>query len=285
MAEISAAAVMKLRKMSGQGMMDCKKALGETNGDLDAAMELLRKKGLATMEKRAGRETTEGRVICKKSADGKTAVIVSLCCETDFVSKNDDFVAAAEKLAECAFKAGADEGADAVMATEIDGRPFADLVTEVVSKTGEKTEVGDYFRYTTNGSVVGTYVHFNNKIGALVEVEVDSAATAAAVAQIADEIAMHVTAINPAGVDESSISADVIEKERQIATEQMQGKPAQIIDKIVDGKMKKFFQESCLVYQTFVKDDTKTVAEALQAAAKTAGGTAKVKRFSRVEIG
>ena len=144
MAEISAAAVAKLRKMSGQGMMDCKKALGETDGDLDKAMELLRKKGLATLAKRAERATSEGRVVCKIS--GKTAVIASLCSETDFVAKNDDFVAAADLLADCGFKAAADSGAQVLLDTEINGRKFSEILTDVVSKTGEKVEVGDYTR-------------------------------------------------------------------------------------------------------------------------------------------
>jgi elongation factor Ts len=143
MAEITAATVMKLRKMSGQGMMDCKKALGETDGDLDAAMQLLRKKGLATLQKRAGRDTTEGKVLCNVSDDHKTGVIVSLCCETDFVAKGEDFGIAADQLLACGLKAGADEGAEAVLNEEVDGKKYSELLTDLVSKTGEKTEVGD----------------------------------------------------------------------------------------------------------------------------------------------
>ena len=172
MAEITAAVVMKLRKMSGQGMMDCKKALGETDGDLDAAMELLRKKGLATLEKRAGRDTTEGLVKSLTTDDGKTGVMVSLCCETDFVAKNEDFGEAADKLLECGLKAPVDQGADALLDVEVDGRKFSEILTDTVSKTGEKTEVGDFERYTLSGSgVIGSYVHFNNKVGAMVDIE------------------------------------------------------------------------------------------------------------------
>ncbi len=286
MAEISAAAVAKLRKMSGQGMMDCKKALGETGGDLDKAMELLRKKGLATLAKRAERATSEGRVVSKISDDGKTAVIVSLCSETDFVAKSDDFIAASQLLADCAFKASGNSGIQVLLDTMINGRKFSDVLTDTVSKTGEKVEVGDFIRYTLSGTgLFGSYVHFNGKVGALLEVEASSDAVAKAVKQTADEIAMHITAINPLGLDKSSIDPAIVEKERAIAAEQVKDKPANILEKIVDGKIGKFFKDNCLVEQPFVKDDSVTVGQALTQAAKSAGGQAKIKRFVRVEIG
>lgn len=285
MAEISAAAVMKLRKMSGQGMMDCKKALGETNGDLEAAMQLLRKKGLATLEKRAGRDTSEGRIMSSVGDDGKSGVMVSLCCETDFVAKSDDFIDAAGKLLQCALSASVDNGAEALLDVEVDGKKFSEILTDTVSKTGEKTEVGDYIRYTVAGSgVIGAYVHFNNKVGAMVEVEASSDAVATGVKEVADGICMHVTAMNPVSLDQDSFDPAVIEKERAIAAEQVKNKPANIIDKIVDGKIAKFLKDNCLVEQVFVKDDSKTVGEALAQAAKAAGGEAKIKRFTRIEI-
>lgn len=286
MAEISAAAVMKLRKMSGQGMMDCKKALGETNGDMEEAMALLRKKGLATMAKRAGRDTGEGRIVCKISDDKKTAVMASLCCETDFVSKGDDFIATVDTMLEYCDACGADSGVEAVLDTEVGGKKFSEIITDLVSKIGEKTEVGDYARYSVAGTgVLGAYIHFNHKIGALVEIATSGDDVSAAVTSIATEIAMHVTAVNPAGVDADSLDPAVIEKEREIARDQMKGKPAEIIDKIVDGKMGKFFKDNCVVAQPFVKDDSKSVAEALNEAAKAGGGDAKIKRFIRFEIG
>lgn len=286
MADIAAGLVMKLRKMSGQGMMDCKKALGETNGNLDAAMDLLRKKGLATLEKRAGRDTTEGLVLSKTSDDGKTAVMVSLCCETDFVAKNEDFGAAAEKLLECGFVAPVESGGESLLDVEVDGKKFSQLLTDTVSKTGEKTEVGDFQRYTLSGSgAIGSYVHFNHKVGAMVEIEADRADVACAVKPVADDICMHITAMNPLALDQNSFDPEVIEKERAIAAEQVKDKPANIIDKIVDGKIGKFFKDNCLVEQSFVKDDSKTVGQALADAAKAAGGEAKIKRFVRIEIG
>lgn len=286
MADITASSVMKLRKMSGQGMMDCKKALEETNGDLEAAMELLRKKGLATLEKRAARETTQGRLLSRSSEDGKTVAMVSLCCETDFVAKNEDFIAASEKLADCALRAPADADAQALLKVEVEGVPFSEILTETVSKTGEKTEIGDYARYTVSGSgVIGCYVHFNEKAGAMVEVETDCDQTAQSLRQIATEIAMHITALKPAALDKDSFDPAVLEQERKNAAEQVKNKPAEIIEKIVDGKIGKFLQENCLVDQPFVKDDSKTVGEVLKEAAQSAGGRAKIKRFVRFEIG
>ncbi len=222
MAEITAALVMKLRKMSGQGMMDCKKALLETGGDPDEAMSLLRKKGLATLEKRAGRETSEGHVVCRKSDDGRTAALATLCCETDFVSKSDDFVAAADMLGACTLLAKADEGVEALRETSYDGKKFSEILTDTVSRTGEKTEVGDFVRYKLDGTgVIGTYVHFNNKLGSMVEIETNADDASCGLAAIATDIAMHITAINPAAIDRDSIAPETIAKERAIAAEQV----------------------------------------------------------------
>lgn len=288
MADISAAMVMELRKMSGQGMMDCKKALQESNGDLQNAMDLLRKKGLATLAKRAGRETSEGLVVHKSSDDGKTAVLATLCCETDFVAKSDDFIATAEALADFALSCDADEGVDNVLKTNVNGRNFSDLLTEVVSKTGEKTEVGDYAKYKLDGpGLICTYIHFNQKVGTMVQIETGDDATAKAegIKQTASDIAMHITATKPLALDKDQIDPATIERERAIFVEQVKDKPAQIVDKIVEGKMKKFFAENCLLQQAFVKDDSKTVEQVLAEAAKKAGGQAGIKRFVRFEVG
>lgn len=285
MAEITAAIVMKLRKMSGQGMMDCKKALVEANGDLDEAMTILRKKGLATMAKRAGRDTTEGMVVCKKSDDGKTVAMSMLCCETDFASKSDDFIEVSGKLADAGMICEADSG-ESIADVEIEGKTMAIHVTDLISKTGEKTEIGDFARYAVSGSgVIGAYVHFNNKVGALVDIETSSDEASAAVETVAVEAAMHVVAVNPVGVDRDTLDAEVVAKERAEAAESVKNKPAEIIDKIVDGKMNKFFGENCVVDQPFVKDDSVTVGQAISAAAKKGGGEAKIKRFVRFEIG
>jgi elongation factor Ts len=288
MAEISAATVMKLRKMSGQGMMDCKKALQETDGNIDQAMDSLRKKGLATLAKRAERETTEGLVVCKSSPDGKTSVLATLCCETDFVAKSDGFVATAKSLTDYALACPADQGAENILESVVDGKKFSDILTETVSKTGEKTQVGDYAKYQLDGpGLISTYIHFNNKVGTMVQIETsdDNVAAADVLKQTACDIAMHITATKPLALNKDEIDSEVIEREKSIFVEQVKNKPANIIEKIVEGKIRKFFAENCLLDQPFVKDDSKSVAEVLADAAKQAGGEATIKRCVRFEVG
>ncbi|MHC4752706.1 MAG: translation elongation factor Ts [Planctomycetota bacterium] len=282
MAEISASMVMKLRKISGQGMMDCKRALQEADGDVEQAMDILRKKGLATLAKRAERETSEGLVVCKSSDDGK------LCCETDFVAKSDDFVAAARILTDYALACTADEGTENIIEAAVDGRKFSDILTETVSKTGEKTQVGDYAKYRLVGSgLISTYIHFNEKVGTMIQIETSDETTAEAdvLKQTASDIAMHITATKPLALDKDQIDSETIEREKAIFAEQVKNKPANIIDKIVEGKMKKYYAENCLLQQPFVKDDIKSVAQVLADAAKQAGGEAKIKKFVRFEVG
>jgi len=288
MADISAAMVMKLRKMTGQGMMDCKRALQEANGNIEQATDILRKKGLATLAKRAERETSEGLVVCKSSADSKTATIATLCCETDFVAKSADFVATAQTLVDFALACSADQGAENILETAVDGKKFSDILTETVSKTGEKTQVGDYAKYKLDGpGLIGTYIHFNEKVGTMVQIETSDETTAAAdvLKQTASDIAMHITATKPMALDKDQIDSETIEREKAIFAEQVKNKPANIIDKIIEGKMRKFFAENCLLDQPFVKDDSKSVAQVLADAAKQAGGEAKIKRFVRFEVG
>ncbi|MHC4071087.1 MAG: translation elongation factor Ts [Planctomycetota bacterium] len=288
MVEISAAMVMELRKISGQGMMDCKKALQETDGDVQQAMALLRKKGLATLAKRAGRDTSEGLVVYKSTDDGKAAVMATLCCETDFVAKSDDFVATAQALVDFALACPVDEGVENVLETTVDGKKFSDLLTETVSKTGEKTEVGDCAKYKLDGpGLISTYVHFNDKVGTMIQIETndDATASAEAIKQTASDIAMHVTATKPLALDKDQIDPETIEQEKAIFAEQAKGKPENIIEKIVEGKMNKYYSENCLLQQAFVKDDSKSVEQVLADAAKEAGGQAKIRRFVRFEVG
>jgi len=288
MAEISASMVVKLRKMTGQGMIDCKKALQEANGDIEQAIQILRKKGLSTLAKRAERETTEGLVVCKTSDDGKTASLAILCCETDFVAKSNDFVDAAQALADCTLTCQADEGAENIHETTINGKKFSDILTEIASKTGEKAQVGDYAKYKLDGpGLISTYIHFNQKVGTMVEIETsdNTVAQNELIKRITADIAMHITATKPLTLDKDGISPETIEREKAIFAEQMKNKPPNIIDKIVEGKIKKFFEENCLLDQKFVKDDSKSVEQVLTEAAKQAGGEAKIKRFVRFEVG
>jgi elongation factor Ts len=288
MVEISTEMVVKLRKMSGQGMMDCKKALQEANGDIEKAMDILRKKGLAVLSKRADRETTQGLVVAKTTSDGKVATMATLCCETDFVARSDDFVAAAKTLTDYALACPADQGIDTLLDTTINAKPLRDVLTDIAAKTGEKIQLGDYAKYKLDSpGLIGTYVHFNDKVGTMVQIETgdDKTATADSLKRTAADIAMHITATKPLSLDKDGISPEIIEREKAIYAEQVKDKPANIVDKIVEGKMKKFFVENCLVEQQFVKDNTKSVLQVLDEAAKIAGGTAKIKRFARFEIG
>ena len=286
MADIPAAMVMKLRKMTGQGMMDCKRALQEANGDTEQAMDILRKKGLATLAKRAERETSEGIVVITEGDNWVS--LATLCCETDFVAKSDDFIAAVETIKDYMSECKSDSGADTILQTEINGKGFSEIITETVSKTGEKMVVGDYSKFHPSGpGLIGKYIHFNDKVGAMVEIETsdDNVAAADVLKQTASDIAMHITATKPLSLDKDDIAPETIEREKAIFVEQVKDKPANIIEKIIEGKMKKFFVENCLLDQPFVKDDSKSVAEVLADAAKQAGGEAKIKRFVRFEIG
>jgi elongation factor Ts len=288
MAEISAALVMKLRKMSGQGMMDCKQALEEAKGNVDEAMSILRKKGLSTLAKRVERETSEGVIVGQTSPDGKVAVLASLCCETDFVSRSDDFVKAADMLAEYAMACKADEGVNNLLETAVSGKKFSEVITDVAGKTGEKIALGDYARFRMDGAgLISTYVHFNKKVGTMVQIDASSAEVASSDAMkvTGNDIAMHITATKPIALDASGVSADVIAREKEIAAAQVKNKPANIVDKIVEGKLKKFLAENCLVEQQFVKDNAKTVAQVLAESARKAGGDAKIKRYVRFEVG
>jgi elongation factor Ts len=288
MAEISAATVVKLRKMSGQGMMDCKKALEEANGDMDKAMDILRKKGLATLARRAERETTEGTVVSWQSTDGKTAALATLCCETDFVAKSDDFIALARGIHDYMGSATADQGPDSVLQTVIAGKNFQEVLTEVVSRTGEKVQVGDYVRFGVEGAgLIGIYIHFNKKVGSMVQIDTndEKVAQSPALKQAASDIAMHITASKPLALDIASLEPQVIEREKAIYVAQVQNKPPEVVNRIVEGKMKKFYSEYCLLQQPFVKDDTKTVEQILAEAAKQAGGQAAVKQFVRFAVG
>ena len=287
MADIPASMVMKLRKMSGQGMMDCKRALQDSDGDLDKAMEILRKKGLATLSKRAARETSEGLVVCSLTDDGKEASMATLCCETDFVAKSDDFKAAATLLADYAKACTSAAGAEDLLKTEMNGKSYSDVLTETVSKTGEKTEVGDYAKVKVEGSgLIGTYIHFNGKVGSMVAIEASSDDVAASeeIKQVAGDIAMHIAAAKPLAVNKDGLDPKVVEQEKAIFADQVKDKPAQIIDKIVEGKMGKYYAENCLIAQPFVKDDSQTVEQVLNETAKKAGGKATIREFVRFSV-
>ncbi|MCO6487888.1 MAG: elongation factor Ts [Phaeodactylibacter sp.] len=258
-ANITAADVKKLREMTGAGMMDCKKALAEAEGDFDKAIEILRKKGQKVSAKRADREANEGVVIAEISGDRKRGVIVKLSCETDFVAKGEDFIGFTQKAAALAlqqFPASLDE----LLKLDMDGLPLADRVTELVGKINEKIELAAYERM--EAGLVCPYIHMGNKAAVLVGLNKSNGGFYDA----GRDVAMQVAAMHPVAVDKDGVDQRTIEKEIEIGKEQarQEGKPEQILEKIAQGKLEKFFKDSTLLNQQFVKDSKMTVREYLQ---------------------
>ncbi|MFT7590743.1 MAG: elongation factor Ts [bacterium] len=274
---ITAAAVNELRKMTGAGMMDCKKALTEVDGDFEAAIDLLRKKGQKISANRADRDATEGAVIALASADKTVGIIVRLSCETDFVAKNSGFIALAENIAQIALE---NKAADlvALKALTIDGQAISERLTEEMGKIGEKLDVSKYA--IINGASVINYIHAGNRIGVLVELSLPANDS---ISEAGRDVAMQIAAMNPVSVGEDDISADVKERELEIGREQAraEGKPEQMIDKIAMGKLNKFYKENTLTKQAFVKDGSMTV----EAMLKGIDGGLKVVSFSRIALG
>ncbi|MDX8335669.1 MULTISPECIES: translation elongation factor Ts [Cetobacterium] len=275
MAEITAKLVKELRDRTGAGMMDCKKALGETNGDIEKAIDLLREKGIAKAAKKSGRTAAEGLIFDGVSADNKTAVVLEFNSETDFVAKNDEFRALGNKMVEIALRPEIKTIED-LKAAEIDGITVETTITNLIAKIGENMSLRRFEKVTTEGFVT-TYNHLGGKLGVIVEMTGE--ATDANIAK-AKDIAMHVAAMDPRYVDRSVVTTDDLDREREISRKQLEaeGKPAQIIEKILVGKMNKFYEESCLVDQIFVKAENKeTVAEY--------AGDIKVVSFARYKVG
>src|SRR3954468_22607713 len=254
---ITAADINKLRQMTGAGMMDCRKALTETNGDFEAAVDWLRKKGQKVAALRGDREAKEGVVLAKTTADNKTGIAICVSCETDFVSKNADFVAFAQSIADAAVASNV-KSIDELNGISINGAKVADLVNDKLASIGEKIGITKFER--VDADYVASYIHGANRIGVLVGMT-------KAAAEAGKDVAMQIAAMNPVAVDASSVSAATIERERAIVTEQikadpkMAGKPDDMINKIAEGKLNAFFKESTLVNQAFVKDNSKTVGD------------------------
>jgi elongation factor Ts len=260
--DISAADVMKLRKVTGAGMMDCKTALADAEGDFNRAIDIIREKGKLVASKRADRAATEGVVLAKVSESGKTGAMIVLNCETDFVAKNEAFVAFAEKILDAAIANNA-ANLDAVKAIVLDGRTVENLVIEQTGVIGEKLDL-PYFSKLDAETVVA-YIHPGNKLSTLVGFNKASVDT-----QVAKDIAMQVAAMNPVAVDKDYVPAEVIAKELEIAKEKFrqEGKPEAMLDKISQGALVKFFKESTLLNQAFIKENKQTVQEFLQSTDK-----------------
>jgi elongation factor Ts len=267
---ISASMVKELRERTGAGMMECKKALVETDGVMDAAAEHLRKSGQAKADKKASRVAADGRVVVK--ANGGKAVVVEVNSETDFVAKDENFLAFSDAVADAALASGQSDVEAFASESLADGRSVDSARTELISKVGEKISVRRIAQIESSGPI-GHYTH-GAKIGAVVALEGGSE-------ELARDVAMHVAAINPSCIDESGVAKETLENERRILTEQAQdsGKPAEIIEKMVNGRVAKYLKEITLVGQPFVKDPDVTVGKLLD------GAGAKVLSFTRFEVG
>ncbi|MFV8833718.1 translation elongation factor Ts [Aquisalimonas sp.] len=270
---ITAAQVKELRERTGSGMMECKKALVEADGDIDKAIETMRKKGMAKAEKKAGRVAAEGKVITRTSDDGRLGVILEMNSETDFVSAGDDFNDFADAIARIILEKQPGDADALIQLPFDDSRDVHTARQELVAKIGENIQLRRFQLYTTDTGQVHHYLH-GSRIGVMVEIEGGDE-------QLGRDIAMHIAASNPAAVDENDMPAELLDKERAILKAQAEesGKPPEIVEKMLEGRVQKFLKETTLVGQPFVKDPDQSVAELLK------GAGATVKAFTRYEVG
>jgi elongation factor Ts len=276
--------VKALRDSTGAGMMDCKRALADAAGDVERARELLRERGLAKAGKRAGRETSEGAVVF--ASKGGKGALIELGCETDFVAKTPDFQGLAQSIVEACLQASGISDAEKALALPLGGGTVDDVIKAAVAKVGENIQLKRVASVEVPG-VTGGYVHGGGKLGVLVAIE--TGLQGAEVEAIAKDVAMHVAAHDPTpiAVDRADVPASVVEKERKILTAQAMesGKPANVVEKMVDGRMNKFFSENCLLAQGFVKDPDTSIRDLLAKAGKASGSTLTVKSFVRFKLG
>jgi elongation factor Ts len=273
---ITAKEVNKLRQMTGAGMMDCKKALVESDGDFDLAIEILRKKGQKVSAKRADRQTTEGSVFLKSNDDNTSAVIVALGCETDFVAKNDDFQALGSEILKVAFE-NKPANVDELKQQKSGQLTIGEKVTELIGKIGEKIDVVAYNELV--GEQVVSYIHAGKKLGVLVALEGTGGADRS---EAGRDVAMQIAAMNPVAVSKEDVDSAIVERELKIGREQAiaEGKPEKIIDKIAEGKLNRFFKDNTLLSQSFVKDNSVTVAQYLDSVNKGLS----VMKFIRISV-
>jgi len=277
MSTITAADINKLRQATGAGMMDCRKALTETNNDFEAAIDWLRKQGQKVAAKRSDREAKEGVIIAQTSADHKTGFVVCISCETDFVSKNAEFVAFAQSIADAAVANNVKSAAELNEVT-VNGTKVSDMINDKLASIGEKIGVAKFER--VDAPYVASYIHGSYRMGVLVGLSADAA-------EVGKDLAMQIAAMNPVAVDPESVPAETVARERAIIIDTMKedpkmaGKPEEMIAKIAEGKINSFFKEQTLLAQAFVKDGGKTVGEYV----KSVDGALKVTEFKRVALG
>ena len=274
--QITAADVNKLRQQTGAGMMDCKKALTEANGDFEAAIDYLRKKGAKVAASRQDRESNEGVVIAKTTADGKRGVIIEFNCETDFVAKNADFVAFANSIADLAVEKNP-ASLEELTNLELNGEKLADTIISKTGTIGEKVGVSKF--ETITGEKVIAYIHGNYRLGVLVALS----ANPSNADEVGKDVAMQIAAMNPVAIDKTDVDSKTIERELEIAKDviRAEGKPEEMVEKIAAGKLNKFYKDSTLLNQEFVKDSSKSVAQFLNDVDKGLTVTA----FKRVQLG
>ena len=285
MAEITAALVKELREMTGAGMMECKKALVEAEGELEKAVDVLRTRGLAAVAKKAGRATNEGTVMALVSEDGKAGALVELNCETDFVSMNEKFKGYAEKIARAAL-ANKPADLDALKASEIDGETVEAVITDAIHVMGENTELARFA--VVEADAIASYIHGGGKIGVLVQFSLDGIDPEAdAFKACGHDVAMQVAAAAPVAANRESVDPAVVEHEMSIYKAQAaeSGKPEAIQHKIAEGRLEKFYKENVLTEQEFVKNPDQTISQYVDGVAKELGGTIKVEGFVRFVMG
>ncbi|HUO83816.1 MAG TPA: translation elongation factor Ts [Thermoanaerobaculia bacterium] len=288
MVEIKASQVKELRERTGAGMMECKSALTEAQGDMEEAIKILRKKGLAAAAKKAGRITSEGVVGTRVDRDA--AAIVEVNCETDFVAQNQDFRNLVSGILQLVLS-GKPESNEALLEMrwpdDAEGHTVQQIISTSIAKIGENISLRRFERYdTAPNAVVGEYVHGNGRIGVLVQLEVE-AGSAEAWGDVAREVAMHVAAAEPRFLSREEVTTRDLDAEREIAREQAlkSGKPEAVVEKIVSGKMEKFYGESVLLEQPYIRDDKLTVQQMLAGRSKDLGGKARIARFTRFKLG
>ncbi len=286
---ITAALVKELREKTGAGMMDCKKALVETDGDLDAAVKWLREKGISKAAKKAGRTAKEGLVFAQLDENGQSGTLIEVNCETDFVAKNENFQAFVAGLATTVAAAGATE-IEAALALPMGEETVESTVQAKVIEIGENLQFRRLARYELGGTgIVASYIHLGGKVGVLVEVGCDKPETTGTdgFRDLVKDLTLHIAATAPAGLNPDDIPADLVESEKDVFRKQMEnsGKPAEIIEKIVAGKIGKFYSEQCLLEQGFVKDSDTSIKKLLDARGKDLGDSLTIRRFTRFAVG
>lgn len=283
--EINAQLVKKLRDKTGAGMMDCKKALVEANGDFDKAIEILRKKGASVAAKRAERTASEGIILTKIINDDSKAIMVEVNCETDFVAKSDDFVNFANFVLDAIIE-HQPKNIDELLSLSHNNKAVQEELTNIIGKIGEKIEVSRFIIETSEKGLIVDYIHHGSKLGVLIRIDNVTAENKEVILNFAKDTAMQVAAMKPTYVTRNEVTEEVINKEKEIYKEisRKEGKPEQILDKIAEGRLNKFFQENCLVEQASIKDNSKSVGDIIAEINKLNSSESEIKLFHRFHL-